>query len=49
MKENVYLPSLARIVDMKLESAGSRPIKTFRLELVDEKKKAPSRNQPPPF
>ena len=39
MKENVYLPTLARIVDVKLESGGLRPIKTFRLELVDEKKK----------
>jgi NAD(P)H-flavin reductase len=35
MSANVYLPQLARIVSVKEEVGGLRPIKTFRLQLLD--------------
>ena len=35
MPNNVYLPSMARIKEIKLETGGPRPIKTFRTEFLN--------------
>ena len=35
MNDNVYLPKLARIVDIAEETVGARAIKTFRVEFPD--------------
>lgn len=35
MSENVYMPKLARIIDIKEESPGARAIKTFRVEFIN--------------
>ena len=34
--ENVYLPKLARLISIKKEVSGARPIKTFRAQLLNE-------------
>jgi len=34
--ENVYLPKLAKIINIKEEVSGARPIKTFRAQLLTE-------------
>lgn len=36
MAHNVYLPSLARIVHLKEEVGGARPIKTFRTQFISQ-------------
>ncbi len=35
MSDNVYLPKLARIIDVKEEVPGARAIKTFRVQFVN--------------
>lgn len=35
MKHNVYIPRFAKIIEIKEEVGGSRPIKTFRTQFVD--------------
>jgi len=36
MSDNAYIPKLSRIIEIKEESGGGRPIKTFRTKFVDE-------------
>lgn len=35
MSDNIYLPQMARISEIKLETGGVRPIRTFRTEFVN--------------
>lgn len=35
MEHNVYLPRIGEIIETKQEVAGARPIKTFRVQLID--------------
>ncbi|MBD3415408.1 MAG: heterodisulfide reductase subunit F [Candidatus Aminicenantes bacterium] len=35
MNENIYLPKLAKIIKIKQEVSGSRPIKTFRTQFLE--------------
>ncbi|MEE8394031.1 MAG: FAD/NAD(P)-binding protein, partial [Rhodospirillales bacterium] len=35
MPDNIYLPTMARIAEIKLETDGLRPIRTFRTEFVN--------------
>ncbi|NOR12276.1 MAG: heterodisulfide reductase subunit F, partial [Candidatus Aminicenantes bacterium] len=34
--ENAYLPKLAKIISIKEEVSGARPIKTFRAQLLTD-------------
>jgi NAD(P)H-flavin reductase len=36
MNENIYIPKLAKIIKIKEEVSGSRPIKTFRTQFVEK-------------
>jgi len=36
MSENIYIPKLAKIIEIKEEVTGSRPIKTFRTQFIDK-------------
>lgn len=36
MADNVYLPKLAQIIDIKDEISGARAIKTFRVKMLKE-------------
>ncbi len=36
MSENAYIPKLSRIIEIKEEAGGGRPIKTFRTQFVDD-------------
>ncbi|HEB80194.1 MAG TPA: heterodisulfide reductase subunit F, partial [Rhodospirillales bacterium] len=35
MTDNIYLPAMARIADITLETGGPRPIRTFRIEFIN--------------
>lgn len=36
MNENIYIPKLAKIIKIKEEVSGSRPIKTFRTQFIEK-------------
>ncbi|GAH77406.1 unnamed protein product, partial [marine sediment metagenome] len=36
MDHNTYIPRLAKIIEIKEEVGGARPIKTFRIQLLNK-------------
>ncbi len=44
--ENPFIPHLAKIIDLKEEVGGIRPIKTFKVEIIDETAKKNFKQKP---
>ncbi len=47
--ENPFIPHLAKIIGVKEEVGGARPIKTFKVEIIDETAKKNFKQKPGHF